>query len=202
MPHHTMGSDELSSVGSMRRVAAALLIGGGVVFLGTALMFTGRTYWGWPATGVSIAWERGIVIVAVLMSVLGFAVLELLLRTENAIVLSRLAFLSYLVGATVLITAETSLIGGRPYVYAQIVTFIVLAFLAQAAFGLALVGTRLVPSWAGWTAIVWNMGALVSLAVLSPSDLYYPFAHFIAPVVIGIALLRPPPPPGGDDLTA
>lgn len=176
----------------MRRATAALLIGSGAVFLGVAVMFTGRTYWGWLASGAFIAWERSIVIVSVLMSVVGFAVLELLLRSAGAIALPRLAFVTYLVGATVLVTAESALIGGRPYVYAQIVTWMVLAFLAQAAFGVALLRTAIVPSWAGWSTIVWNVGIFALLATVSPGDMYYPGVHFVAPVLIGIALLRDP----------
>lgn len=185
-----MGSEAPSTIRSSGTAAAALLIGGGVVFLSAALMFTGRTYWGWPATNAFIAWERSIVIASVLMSVLGFAVLELLLRSAGTVVLPRLAFVTYLVGATVLISAESSLIGGRPYVYAQIVTWMGMAFLAQTAFGVALVRTRLVPSWAGWSTIVWNLGIFAVLAAFSPSNMYYPAVHFVAPVIIGIALLR------------
>lgn len=86
--------------------------------------------------------------------------------------------------------------------YAQIVTWIVLAFLAQAVFGVVLVSTTLVPSWAGWSTIVWNAGAFAVLAAFSPRDMYYPFVHFVAPVLIGIALLRafdsaPGEPQGG-----
>jgi hypothetical protein len=185
-----VGSEAPSTIRSTRTATAALLIGGGVVFLGAALMFTGRTYWGWPATGAFIAWERSIVIVSVLMSVLGFATLELMLRSAGSVILPRLAFVTYLVGATVLISAESALIGGRPHVYAQIVTWMVAAFLAQAIFGVALVRSVLVPSWAGWSTVVWNLGIFALLAAFSPSDMYYPVVHFVAPIIIGIALLR------------
>lgn len=174
----------------MRRATAVLLIGSGVLFLAVAVMFTGRSYWAWSTGGAFIAWERSIVIASVLMSLVGFAVLELLLRSAGAIVPTRLAFLMYLIGATVLVSAETALIGGRPYVYAQIVTWMILAFLAQAVFGVALLSTAIVPSWAGWSTIVWNVGIFALLVTVAPSDMYYPGVHFVAPVLIGIALLR------------
>ncbi|MBO0980157.1 hypothetical protein [Microbacterium sp. SD291] len=185
-----MDPDASRSARSLRTAAAVLLIGGAVVVLCAVLMFTGRTFWGWPAPSSFIAGERALIIGSVLMSLLGFAVLELLLRSAGSIVLPRLALVMYLVGATILVSAESSFIGGHPHVYAQIVVWIVSAFLAQAAFGLALVRTALVPSGTGWSAVVWNVGMLAALAVFSPGDMYYPIVHFVTPFLIGIALLR------------
>ena len=41
----------------------------------------------------------------------------------------------------------------------------------------------------GWVTIVWNLGLLVVLSVITPGDIYYPIAHQIMPLVIGGALL-------------
>ncbi|KRE22392.1 hypothetical protein ASG80_10720 [Agromyces sp. Soil535] len=166
------------------------MIGSGTIIVGAALMYTGRTFWGWPANFGYIAWERGFVIAAVLVSVLGLALLEQLLRDAGAVILPRLAFVTYLVGAIVLISAEAFVIAGRGYLEPQIVLFVVLACLAQAAYGVALVQSRLVAAWVGWLTIAWNVGALGILALLFP-NVYYPVLHFIAPVIIGIALLLP-----------
>jgi hypothetical protein len=74
--------------------------------------------------------------------------------------------------------------------YPHIVLHVVLAFLAQAAFGAALIQTGLVPSWVGWATIIWNLAWLICLPVTSPRDIYFPVLHHVAPLVIGIALLR------------
>lgn len=184
-----------SSGSATRVVTAALLIGCGTIFLPAGAMFTGRTFWGWPASGTYIAWERGFVIAAVLVSVGGFALLEHLLREAGEAILPRLAFVTYLVGAVVLISAEAAFIDNRAFVNSQLVLFIVLACLAQASYGLALVLSGLVTAWAGWATIAWNVGALALLALLSPRNMYYPAVHVVAPVILGVALLARRPHP-------
>jgi len=172
-----------------RRVAAALLMGSGTVFLAGALMYTGRTFWAWPADGAYVAWERGFVIAGVLISVGGFALLELLLREARAVIVPRLAFVTYFAGCIVLVSAEASNIFGRGLSTAQTTLFVVLAIVAQVGFGVALIVSRIVPTWVGWAVIVWNLGAGVLLFALSPSNVYFPFVHFVAPLLIGVALL-------------
>jgi hypothetical protein len=73
--------------------------------------------------------------------------------------------------------------------YALFVVYVVLAFLAQAAIGGALLRSRVVGASIGWVTIVWNLGLLVVLSVITPGDIYYPIAHQIMPLVIGGALL-------------
>ena len=67
---------------SERKVAAILLIACFVVFLIAGMLFTGRTIWKWPSaqTPEFLRQERGLVIAALLVNVLGFAQLEDLLR--------------------------------------------------------------------------------------------------------------------------
>jgi hypothetical protein len=74
-------------------------------------------------------------------------------------------------------------------VYGSIVMYVLLAFLAQAAFGVSLLRTGLLPGWVGWATIVWNLAWLVVLPIVSPRDIYYPVLHHVAPLLIGIALL-------------
>jgi hypothetical protein len=69
------------------------------------------------------------------------------------------------------------------------VVFIVLAFVGQAVFGAALLRTGLLPGWVGWATILWNLGWLVILPIARPADMYYPWLHYVAPLLIGIALL-------------
>ena len=64
-----------------------------------------------------------------------------------------------------------------------------LAFVGQALFGASILRSGLLPGWVGWTTIVWNLAWLVILPIARPQDVYYPWLHYVAPLIIGIALL-------------
>jgi hypothetical protein len=174
-----------------RQIAAILLISCGLVFTVGGILFTGRAIWKWPAgqTPEFLRWERGFVLAALLVNVLGLVLLEDLLRAAGDSIIARLALVIYLIGAVVVVVAELSYLHNREWVYPQIVFHVVVAFLAQAAFGAALLQTGLVASWAGWTTIMWNLAWLLVLAIVSPRNMYFPALHHVAPLIIGIALL-------------
>jgi len=176
---------------SEQQVAAWLLILSGLVFVGGGIMYAGRAMLHWPAaeSHSCLVWERGFVMASVLVNVLGLLLLEGVLRSAGDAVIARLALVTYLVGAVVVLVAEASLIGRQDWVYAQVVVYVVLAFLAQAAFGASLLLTGFLPAWVGWATIAWNFGWLVILPIVSSRDIYYPVLHYVAPLLIGIALL-------------
>lgn len=174
---------------STRTIAASLLILSLIVFGFGGALFTGRAFWGWQIDNSHMSWERGFIIAAVLATVLGLALLEDLLRTAGEPVLSRLGMVAYLIGAVVVIVAETAYLSRRDWMHSQIVLYVVLAFLAQAAFGAALLRTGLVAAWAGWATVIWNVGWLLIMLILRPNDIYFPVLHHVAPLIIGIALL-------------
>ncbi len=176
---------------SMRTAAASLLILCFVVFTMGGVLFTGRAFLKWPIdeTSSHLTWERGLVIAAVLTTVFGLALLEDMLRAAGEPLLSRLGMIAYLLGAVVVVVAETAYLGKRDWVNPQIVLYVVLAFLAQAAFGAALLQTGLVAAWAGWATLLWNVGWLLVMLIVRPRDIYYPVLHHVAPLLIGIALL-------------
>jgi len=175
-----------------RRLTASLLILCGIVFLVAGYLFTARVIWKLPAaqTELHLRWERGVVIATFLISVLGFTLLEGLLREAGDTVVARLALAIYLVSAAVLVVAETTYLYNREWVYPQFVVHVVLAFLAQATFGVALLRTGLAAGWVGWATIIWNLVWLVVLPIAFPRDIYFPWLHYVAPLIIGIALLR------------
>ncbi len=174
-----------------RRLAASLLILCGIVFFVAGYLFTARAIWRLPGaqSDLHLRWERGFVIAALLINVMGFVLLEGLLRAAGDTLIARLALAIYLVGAAVLLVAEGTFLHRGGWVTPQIVFHVVLAFLAQAAFGASLLRTRLVPGWAGWATLLWNIAWLVILPLVSPRDLYYPVLHHVAPLLIGIGLL-------------
>lgn len=174
-----------------RKMTAILFILCFVVFAVGSILFLGREIWRWPAaqTATYLLWERSAIIAALLINVMGFVLLERLLNAAGDAVIGRLALVIYLLGAAVLVVAETTFLSNRQSVYPQIVTHVVLAFLVQAAFGVALLRTGLVAGWAGWATIIWNLAWLVLLPIITPRDMYFPVLHHFAPLLIGIALL-------------
>jgi hypothetical protein len=174
---------------SVRTIAASLLVLCFIIFIFGGVLFTGRAFWGWPIDNSHMSLERGFIIGAVLATVFGLALLEDLLRTAGDYVLSRLGIVAYLFGAVVVVVAETTELDRRGQVYPQIVLYVVVAFLAQAAFGAALLRTGLTAGWAGWATVIWNLGWLLVMLIVRPSDIYYPVLHHVAPLIIGIALL-------------
>ena len=174
---------------STRTAAASLLVLCFVLFGFGGALFTGRAFWGWPIDNSHMRWERGFIIAAVLATVLGLALLEDMLRATGEPVLSRLGMVTYLVGAVVVIAAETASLGKDDWIYPQIVLYVVLAFLAQAAFGVSLLQTGLVAGWVGWVTIIWNLSWLLLLLIFSRGNVYFPVLHHFAPLIIGIALL-------------
>ncbi len=176
---------------SIRTMVASLLVLCFVVFGFGGVLYSGRALLKWPMaeTASYLLWERGFVIAAVLATVLGLALLEDMLRAAGDSFLARMGIVAYLFAAVVVVVAETAYLGRRDWIYPQIVLYVVVAFLAQFAFGAALLQTGLVAGWVGWATIIWNVAWLVVLPIFSPRDIYYPVLHHVAPLIIGIALL-------------
>lgn len=176
---------------STRTAAASLLVLCFVVFTFGGVLYAGRAFMNWQIgeTSTHLIWERGFVIGGVLATALGLALLEDLQRSAGEPMLSRLGMVMYLLGAAVVITAETAYLGKGDWIYPQIVLYVILAFLAQAAVGASLLQTGLVAGWVGWVTIIWNLTWLIGLSIFSPRNIYFPALHHAAPLIIGIALL-------------
>lgn len=176
---------------SARTITASLLVLCFVVFTFGGVLYAGRAMWNWQIdeTSSHLIWERGLVIAAVLATVLGLVLLEDLLRNAGDTFLAQLGMVMYLLGAVVVVVAETAYLNKRGWIYPQIVLYVVLAFLAQVAFGAAILQTGLVAAWVGWVTIIWNLVWLIGLLIFNPHNIYFPVLHHVAPLVIGIALL-------------
>jgi hypothetical protein len=183
---------EVKNILSEQVVAGGLLILSGLVFLVGGMLYTGRAIWKWPVAEnvVYLYWERGFVIAALLTSLVGLALLERVLEAAGDRILAPSGIVIYITAAAVIIFAETFFISRQEWFYPPVVVFVVLAFLAQAIFGAALLRTGLLPGWVGWATILWNLGWLVILPIARPQDIYYPWLHYAAPLLIGIMLLR------------
>ncbi len=177
-----------------RRVAGTLLALSFVVCMVGVVMFSARDgTTGQPAPSFAyFAVERGLFVGAVVIAALGLAALAAILGGANgdALVPARLATVTYAIATVVLLIGEASGLRSEHPPYAVIVAYVVLAFLAQAAFGALLVRTGFLPGWIGWAAVVWNLGWLVVLPIITPGDIYFPVLHHPIPLLVGIALLR------------
>lgn len=176
---------------SERTLTAVLLAMSFVVFTVGGMLYAGRAFLNWqPDTGSSqLVWERGLIIAAVIATVLGLALLENMLHAAGERIWSRLGIATYLLGAVIILAAETAYLGKGDWVYPQIVLYVVLGFGAQAAFGVSLLQTGLVASWTGWVTILWNLGGLSVMLLVRPRDIYFPVLHHVTPLLIGVALM-------------
>jgi hypothetical protein len=180
---------------SKQRLAASLLLLSCLIFLVAGLLFTARVIWALPIgqSELFLRWERGTVVAAFLVSLLGFGLLEEILRSAGDIGIARMALLIYIISTAVLGVAEMNELARRP-VFSQIVLHIVLAYLGQAAFGLALLRTGYLARWIGWAAIIWPIGALIIVPIVLGNDIYFPWLFYVVPLIIGIGLWRVSPP--------
>jgi hypothetical protein len=180
-----------NSIFSEQTAAGWLLILSWIIFMPGGVLYAGSNIWNWPIKNTHryLLWERGFVMTALLSAVVGFSILEGMLAAAGDKILAPAGMALLLIGAAVVIFAEAYSISRQEWLYAPTVVFVILAFLAQALFGGALLRTGLLPGWIGWLTILWNLGWLVILPMARPKDMYYPWLHYMAPILIGIGLL-------------
>jgi hypothetical protein len=179
---------------SLERAGGFFLVLGFVANFGGVLMFSLRhgTAGGPPPNQPYFVWERSFFLAAVVLTAIGFVLLEGYLRNTNGSVLARTGATAYLFGGILGVAAEALTLStgfDEPHFLALINIYVVLAFLAQAAIGGALLQSGLLAAWIGWVTILWNLGCLVVLPVITPDDIYFPIFHHLMPLLIGSALL-------------
>lgn len=180
----------------MERAAGLFLVLGFVTNIAGVAMFQARdgANGGAPPSLAYYRWERGLFMAAIVLTAIGFVLLEEYLRTSDGRVLARIGATTYVFAGIVGIAAEAlDLSGTGQSFYPLIVVYVVLAFLGQAAIGGALRQARLLAAWIGWATVVWNLAWLVVLPVVTPHDIYFPILHGLMPLLIGAPLLRRAP---------
>jgi hypothetical protein len=175
-----------------RRLSGVLLILSFVLHLGGVLLFSAN-FFGWyiEKTPTYLIWERGLFMAAYAAAALAVALLEIVLREAGAAVLVRLAATAFVMAAVLALVAEAASLSQQGSMAALVVVMVVLLFIAEAILGGALLNCAVVPAWIAWAMIAWNVGWLLVLPIVSPSDMYYPLLHFIPLLLIGIPLARP-----------
>lgn len=176
---------------SERTIAASLLVLSFMVFFVAGVLFTGRALWKWEIKNLStyMIWERSLVIAPTLAAAQGLVLLSDMLYAGGDTFLARLGMMTYLFGAVLVVSAETTFISTGEWNYAQVSLYVILALLGQAAIGAALLQTGIVAAWVGWVTVIWNVAFLVIFIIARPRDVYYPVIHFFAPLVIGLGLV-------------
>ncbi len=175
---------------SVRNICAILLIVSSALDLISNLMYTGRDKLKWfVGTPTYVKWERGALIAAFVIAALGVALFEIVLREAGETILARLGATAFLIGAVIGIVVEASFLSEGVSMPALMVAMVAVLFVAQAILGGALLASSLLPAWIGWTVVVWSIGWLIVLPIVSPRDIYYPILHFFPPLLIGVMLL-------------
>lgn len=176
---------------SERTVAASLLVLSFVIFLIAGVLFTGRALWKWEIKNLAtyLIWERSLVIVPTVTTSLGLVLLSDILNASGDPFWARLGTMAYLFGAVLVVSTETNFVTKNEWNAAQVILYVVLALLGQAAIGVALLQTDITAAWIGWIAIIWNMGFLIIFIMMRPRDVYYPVIHFFVPLIIGLGLV-------------
>ena len=182
----------------IERAAGLFLVLGFVANLAGVLMFNIRdgTSGSAPPSPAYYVWERGFLMAAIVLTAIGFVLLEGHLHSTDGRVLARAGATAYLFAGILGVAAEALDLSrtGQNF-YPLIVIYVVLAFLAQAAIGGALHQSGLLAPWISWVTIVWNLAWLVVLPLITPRDIYFPILHHLMPLLIGSALLRKAPLP-------
>ena len=153
-------------------------------------------------------WSFSLLICGIIVTLLGLAMLTTLLQDALDRTFSYLALIALLFGDVLLViyiafplgvaplaAQETVKTGVVPDYYVQLtlctqplfVIYTILAFSALAAYGGAVLSTRVLPHWIGWLAIIYSLAGLV-LAGLAAGNVP-PFLHHLVPILIGVLLL-------------
>jgi hypothetical protein len=136
-----------------------------------------------------IVLERSLLMAAVVLTAIGFILLENVLSQSAVHGLARIGATLYLIATPILLTSEAIELAPGRGIYYLYVIYVVLALLAHAVIGFALFHTTDVPMWIGALTFLWGLGWLIALPIVSPRDMYYPILQHLMPLIIGIALL-------------
>jgi hypothetical protein len=177
---------------TMERFAGLCLIMSNLATFPGLLMFWIRAghRGGTPPNRAYYVGERAFIMAGIVLSISGFLVLQASLQNTAGGTLARGGAIGFLIAGILGLIGE-SLHIKQDYrkSYPIIVVYVVLAFLAQAAIGGALLQAGWVADWLGGLTIAWNLGWLIALPLITPRDIYFPVLHYFLPLCIGVALV-------------
>lgn len=180
----------VSNFFSAPRIAGGLLVLSFVLCIAGATLYSNRV--GAPhliQLHPAFMLERGLLISAVILTALGFVILETLLQNPRERTAGRIGTTTYFFGAILLVVAESLYMKSRISEDPLIVAYVTLALVSQGVIGVALLQSNLLPAWIGWTTIAWNLAGLIILVGFHVGGSYIPLVHHIMPFLIGIPLV-------------
>ncbi len=177
---------------SIDRAAGLILVLSNLAQAPGLIMFWARTghKGGAPRSPAHYARERSFIAAWAVLSAVGFVLLHESLHNGPGEILAVTGSAAYFFGSVLLAIAEIlSPTEGYGKIYRLAAGYVVIAFLAQAALGGAVLQSGLLGAWIGWASIGWNIAWLVILPLISRRDIYFPILHSLMPLVVGVALL-------------
>jgi hypothetical protein len=132
-----------------RPVAGSLLVTGFAFLVVAAFLYGDGDY---PA---GHAWQSNTLIVGLVLTLLGLTAFELVLADAGDRLLARLGTVAFLVGVVLWVVGDAIELTTGWIISGLERDYVVLACLAIAAFGGAILRTRILPRWVGGIAVVW-----------------------------------------------
>jgi hypothetical protein len=132
-----------------RRVAGSLLVTGFAILVVAAFLY------GYGAYPAGHGWQSNALTVGLVLTLLGLAAFQVVLTESGDRLLARLGTIAYLVGVVVWIVDDALDLAGGGFIFELERDYVVLACLAIAAFGGAILRTQILPRWVGGAAVAW-----------------------------------------------
>ena len=132
-----------------RRVAGSLLVTGFSILVVAAFLY------GYGAYPAGHAWQSNALTVGLVLTLLGLAAFQVVLSESGDRLLARLGTIAYLVGVVVWLVDDALDLAGAGFIFELERDYVVLACLAIAAFGGAILRTQILPRWVGGAAVAW-----------------------------------------------
>ncbi len=163
-----------------RRVAGYLLVTGFAVLVVAAFMYGDGAY---PA---GHAWQSNALTVGLVLTLLGLTAFQVVLTDSGDRLLARLGTIAYLVGVVLWIVGDAIDLAGGRFIFELERDYVVLACVAIAAFGAAILRTRTLPRWLGGMAVVW---AVVWTVLYLNRIAEAPLGPNLIPALFGLVLI-------------
>lgn len=184
-----MTSDLVPSASGLARPAAAAMLLGVVTVIGGAILWSTANGGSIPGT-VHHAWERGLIMAAIVLTAVGMLLLARHLRGTAGAAVVLAGATAYAAAGVLGLVQEAGTVSLAVEVAPWVLpVYVVGAFLGQATVGLGLAQAPGFAAWIGWIVLVWNLAWLVILPIASPGDLYFPLLHHVVLPAIAIPLM-------------
>ncbi|MDX1510497.1 MAG: hypothetical protein R3249_04070 [Nitriliruptorales bacterium] len=182
--------DSVSNPDLARAAAIGLLLAFVAMIAGATIWATAGGQDGSTPGTARHAWERGLLMAAIVLTVLGLLLLAWSLRGSPGfgLVLAG-ATVSAIAGALGLVEEASTVSPSFAAAGWVLTTYVFLAFAGQGivGFGLVQFGGRLTA--AGWILVAWNIAWPLIVLTFSGDDLYYPVLHHFVLPAVSIPLL-------------